>query len=236
VASSAYGALLAVVLLQLWSPVAAALGRVTITPEFPATATGLGWVNGASAGRAISVFGHPGALILYAAAVGYAVYRRDGRYSADTIRRIGRGTVVGARAPTAAILGLVAMSTVMTDAGMTAVLGQALAQLAGSILPALAPFVGGLGGFATGANTSSNILFGAMVEQAAQSAGVAPAVAVAALSAGGAIGSVLSPAKLVVGASTVGLLGSEGRLLREALGYGLVILVVVSVSTVLAVR
>ena len=42
----------------------------------------------------------------------------------------------------------------------------------------------------------------------------------AAQTAGGALGSVLAPAKVIVGCSTVGLGGKEGEVMRKLLGYG----------------
>lgn len=48
-------------------------------------------------------------------------------------------------------------------------------------------------------------------------------VILAAQTAGGAIGSMLAPAKIVVGCSTVGLGGKEGPILRAGVKYGLAI-------------
>jgi lactate permease len=44
-------------------------------------------------------------------------------------------------------------------------------------------------------------------------------VLLAAQTAGGAIGSVLAPSKIVVGASTAGIQGREGEVLSRLLGY-----------------
>ena len=48
-----------------------------------------------------------------------------------------------------------------------------------------------------------------------------PRLLLAAQTAGGALGSMIAPAKLIVGCSTVGLKGREGDVLRRTLFYGL---------------
>jgi lactate permease len=45
-------------------------------------------------------------------------------------------------------------------------------------------------------------------------------VILAAQTAGGALGSIISPAKVIVGCSTVGLNGKEGQVLGKLLFYG----------------
>ena len=52
--------------------------------------------------------------------------------------------------------------------------------------------------------------------------------------AGGAIGSVLAPSQIVVGASTAGMEGREGEVLGPLLGYCGVLMVVLSLIVVLA--
>lgn len=236
VAASAYVVLLVIVLVQLIPAVAAVLDRVGLQMTFPATTTGLNWQNAAAEGRRLSVFGHPGALILYSSAIAYVIYNRSHRYAARAWSRIVRRTVTAARVPTVAVLSLVAMASVMADVGMTEVLAQALSHLTGSLLPAAAPMIGALGGFATGTNTSANVLFGPVVEHAARDVGLSPVLALAAMNGGGAIGSVLAPAKIVVGASTVGLLGREGEVLRPLLRLGGAVVVLLAVVAFVSAR
>jgi len=50
----------------------------------------------------------------------------------------------------------------------------------------------------------------------------------AAQTAGGSLGSVLAPAKVIVGCSTVGLAGEEGGVMRKMLGYGLIPIITVA--------
>ena len=57
----------------------------------------------------------------------------------------------------------------------------------------------------------------------------------AAQTTGGALGSMLAPAKIIVGCSTAGLAGREGEVLKKTLPPGLIIAGVVGVLALVAV-
>jgi lactate permease len=57
--------------------------------------------------------------------------------------------------------------------------------------------------------------------------GVSVLIILAAQTTGGSLGSMLAPAKVIVGCSTSGLEGQEGRVMRITLVYGLLIAVVI---------
>ena len=80
-----------------------------------------------------------------------------------------------------------------------------------------------IGAFATGSNNNSNILFGPLQEGIAVLLKLSPAVIVAAQTTGGALGSMIAPAKIIVGCSTVGLQGHDGDVLRKTIPYGIII-------------
>ncbi len=61
--------------------------------------------------------------------------------------------------------------------------------------------------------------------------GVSPLIILAAQTAGGAIGSMFAPAKVIVGCSTVELAGQEGPVLRAVMRYGVAIVVGISLAT-----
>jgi len=61
--------------------------------------------------------------------------------------------------------------------------------------------------------------------------GISPQIILAAQTAGGAIGSLFAPAKVIVGCSTVGLGGREGPAVEATLRYGLVIVAGVALVT-----
>ena len=115
------------------------------------------------------------------------------------------------------------LATVMTATGMTFVLARAAIGVAGGTYPFVAPFVGLLGCFLTGSNTSSNVLLGALQRDAASFLTVNPALMAALQTTGGALGSMVTPAKVVMACATVGLQGQEGTVIRRALGPCLVL-------------
>jgi lactate permease len=205
------------------------LDRVEIAPDFPAVVTRLGWETAAEPGRAISVFGHAGALLLYASVFIFIWYKQGGvlptapagEYSG---RRIAGKTMRGSIKPTIGVYSLVAMALTMQHAGMTQVLALVLSANTGALFPFLSPFIGALGAFMTGSNTNSNVVFGQLQQQTALALGRSVAIILAAQTAGGAIGSAFAPAKVIVGSSTVPG-ASEGNVLRYASLSGLIVLI-----------
>ena len=99
------------------------------------------------------------------------------------------------------------------------VLARVLFLLAGKGYPFFSPFVGLLGCVITGSNTNSNILFGALQTDIAGLLGASPVILGAAQSAGGALGSMVAPAKVLLACATAGLAGREGRVIGRTLGY-----------------
>jgi lactate permease len=230
-----YGLLVGIVLIaQLVPPVRNLLGQVVLRFEFPELTTARGWVTPAGTGRTISVFGHAGALLMYAALITYAVFHRQGRYRAGTVGRIARTVVQKSASSSLGIIAMVGMAVTMEHAGMTHLLADGVARVAGPAFPLVSPFIGALGAFMTGSNTNSNVVFGGMQQHVATLVGVSPLLILAAQTAGGAVGSMFAPAKVIVGCSTVELGGQEGPALRSTMRYGLAIVAGIAVATVLA--
>ncbi|HET6946376.1 MAG TPA: L-lactate permease, partial [bacterium] len=85
------------------------------------------------------------------------------------------------------------------------------------------PFIGLLGTVITGSNTNSNVLFGALQRDAAGLLRLDPVLMAALQSAGGALGSMVAPAKVVLATATTGLAGQEGQVMRVTGRYVLVL-------------
>ena len=231
-----YTILVAIVLAaQLLPPVHDFLGQVVIRIQFPELTTSRGWVTPAGEGRTINLFGHAGALLTYTSLVTYALFHRQGRYADGTAGRIARTVVRRARRSSLGITALVGMAMTMEHAGMTHLLADGIARVAGPAFPLVAPFIGALGAFMTGSNTNSNVVFGSLQQHVAALVGVSPLIILAAQTAGGAIGSLFAPAKVIVGCSTVELGGKEGPVLRAAMRYGLAIVAGLALATGVAV-
>jgi lactate permease len=210
---------------------AGALDVVVLNLNFPAVETAFGWLTPAGPGRSISLFGHAGALLLYASIGAFLWFRWRGTFEPQNEYSgviIARKTVRGSVKSTVSIVALVAMALTMQHAGMTQLLALGLSENTGALFPFLSPFVGALGAFVTGSNTNSNVIFAQLQQQTARAVGAAVPVILAAQTAGGAMGSVFAPAKVVVGVSTVAD-ADEGKVLRLATAYGVGLLVVLGV-------
>lgn len=187
---------------------APALNRVVFAPTFPAVKTSFGWATAAGPGRAISLFGHAGALLLYASLIIFAWFRLRGPFptragATYSGRAILRKTLCSAARPTLAVYALVALGSTMEHSGMTQLLALGVSQAAGPLFPLISPFIGALGAFMTGSNTNSNVIFGPLQQSTAETLRLSTSLILAAQTAGGAIGSVFAPAKVVVAVSTV---------------------------------
>ena len=132
------------------------------------------------------------------------------------------------------IASMVSMAVIMQHAGMTDTLARGLAQGVGPLYPLIAPWIGALGAFMTGSNTNSNVVFGALQMRTAELLEYSLAIILAAQTAGAALASIMAPTKVVVGASTAGMAGREGDVMRKLLVYTAILLVFVSLLTIAA--
>lgn len=207
------------------------LSVITLDPHFPEVNTRFGWLTPAGPGRSISLLGHAGALLFYTSILSFLWFRWRGTFRGGeeySGRTIAVKTIKGSIKSTIGIVTLVAMAVTMQHAGMTQLLAQALSTSTGPLFPFLSPIIGALGAFMTGSNTNSNVVFGQLQLETATALGLSVAVILAAQTAGGAIGSLFAPAKVIVGASTVEG-ASDSLVLRNALTYGLAIIGILGV-------
>jgi lactate permease len=100
--------------------------------------------------------------------------------------------------------------------GMMEALSRALAMGAGGLLPMVSPWVGAIGSFMTGSNTSSNILFSVLQYDAAQTIGLSRTIVVSLQNVGGGLGNMVSVLNVAAICGVVGITGREGDLLRKA--------------------
>ena len=221
---------------ELWPWLHGVLNQVRIQVEFPALQTSLGWTTPAGTGRTISVFGHAGALLAYVSLAFFVVYWLTGHYTPGVGRRILADTVRSAVPSSIGIVSMVGFAMVMDHSGMTYVLAAGLGRAAGPLYPLVAPYIGMLGAFMTGSNTNSNVVFAPLQQQAAQLLGISVLIVLAAQTTGGSLGSMIAPAKLIVGCSTAGLAGQEGSVLKKTLPPALIIAGVVGIVALVAVQ
>lgn len=211
------------------------LGQVVLKVNFPQLETSAGYVTPAGTGRNIAPFSHAGAILAFSSILAYLVYRSAGLYKPGAPARIVSGTVRRVMSSSVSIASMVAMAVIMQHSGMTDTLARTLANSMGSAYPLVAPWIGALGAFMTGSNTNANVVFGALQLRTAQLLGYSAAIILGAQTAGAAVASILAPTKVVVGASTAGMAGKEGDVMRKLIGYTLFLVSLVSILALLSV-
>ncbi len=114
--------------------------------------------------------------------------------------------------------------------GMSSTLGLAFAA-SGALFPFFSPFLGWLGVFLTGSDTSSNALFANLQNVTANQIGVDPVLTVAANTTGGVTGKMISPQSIAVACAATGLVGHESDLFRFTLRHSLFFATLIGIIT-----
>ncbi len=162
-----------------------------------------------------------GSLVLYACIVAWLLMLLAGS-RVNFLAVYGR-TLRQLALPIVTIAFILAIAQLMNYSGMTASLAIALSKT-GFVFPFVAAFIGWLGVFLTGSDTSSNTLFGPLQAQTAQQLhNVSPILTAATNSSGGVMGKMISPQNLSVGAAGVNRVGAEGDIFRRVIGYSLIL-------------
>jgi lactate permease len=231
---SAYVLLIVVVLSAHWiAPLRDGLGSVQWSYSLPGVVTSIGYATPAESGTEFSPLAHPGMLLAYAALVVFLWFCGWGRYEPQAAGKILRATAQRAIPVSFGILIMVGVSTLLAYSGMTARLAEGLSASVGAVFPAVAPWLGAAGAFLTGSNTNSNLLFAPLQQRMADSLGVPERILLAAQTAGGAVGSVLSPAKVGLGSIAFRADLKEGDVMRRLLLPIGLLLAAASLCTVL---
>jgi L-lactate permease len=97
--------------------------------------------------------------------------------------------------------------------------GSLVSMVSAHVYPLIAPVFGTIGVFLTGSNTSSNALFGNLQKLTAQGLGLSDYLMASAGNAGSPAGKMISPQSIVIAATAVGLLGQEGKIMRQTIKY-----------------
>jgi len=119
--------------------------------------------------------------------------------------------------PTAgAVLTFVLAGEIVAGGGAAALLASAVESL-GGLHPVASPVLGALGGALTGSNAASNALFMPLQVEAARGVGVSTEFIAAIQNVAGSHASLLAPQRIVLAATSVGLVGRESEILRFAI-------------------
>jgi L-lactate transport len=162
-----------------------------------------------------------GTLVLAASGIAFLVMLAFGAPRAAFALTFAR-TLRQLKLPIVTIAFILSIATVMNYSGMTSSMALALAET-GFLFPFFSAFIGMLGVFLTGSDTSSNTLFGPLQATTAKVAGLDPILMAATNSSGGVMGKMISPQNLSVGAAGVGAVGREGEIFRRVIGHSLLL-------------
>lgn len=145
----------------------------------------------------------------------------------DTFRIAGK-TIYDMRYPALTVASVLGLAYVMNTSGMTNCLGLVFTKT-GTLFPFIAPFLGWLGVFLTGSDTSSNVLFGGLQKATAEQLGLSPILTGAANTSGGVMGKMISPQSLAVATAACGMVGEEGTLFRFTFKHSLFLTAIVGI-------
>jgi lactate permease len=211
------------VVLALPGPIHTLANSVVLTPLFPEVVTLQGFITPAGSGQVFRPILHPFTGLTVAAILTAIFYSRFSLFAPGSISSAAKTTWRSSIPASIGVIAAVGVSTLMDHCGMTLLLAKGFSQALQRFYPIVSPWVGMLGAFATGSNNNSNVLFASLQKNTALLLGLNPFWLVAAQTTGGALGSMISPAKILVGCSTVGLKGQDGAVLRITLPIGIFI-------------
>jgi lactate permease len=223
------------------NPINRALGSFTVGLPFPEVTTGYGVTSEAAMPYSpLAPLTHPGISMVVAALVTWGLYRARDYYDAwarttgAKQKGVLRGLLEGAIPASVPVLAFLVMAGVMNNSGQNDALALGIAAVAPAYVFAfLSNGIGIIGAFTTSSSTSSNVLFSDLQVTVARLNGLPAATILAAQSAGGQIGNAIAPANAVMGASTAGISGQEGEIIRKTLPWTLAAFLLTGIATVL---
>jgi len=152
------------------------------------------------------------------------------RVNIGTFFKTLRETLVELSLPILTIGLVLGFAYIANYSGMSSTLGLAFAAT-GLLFPFFSPFLGWLGVFLTGSDTSSNALFSNLQKVTAQQIGVNPILTIAANTTGGVTGKMISPQSIAVACAAVGLVGHESDLFRFTVKHSLFFATLIGIIT-----
>jgi lactate permease len=131
------------------------------------------------------------------------------------------------------IASMLGLAYLMNYSGMTSTLGLSLAST-GPAFPFFSAFVGWLGVFLTGSDTSANALFGNLQVVTARALGLNPMLTAAVNSAAGVMGKMISVQSIAVAVAATGMSrADESRLFRFTIKHSIFLMVLMAIVSML---
>ncbi|AMS14384.1 MULTISPECIES: lactate permease LctP family transporter [Pseudomonas] len=167
-----------------------------------------------------------GTAIFFSALISMLVLKINFKTGLTTLKE----TFYELRWPILSIGMVLAFAFVTNYSGMSSTMALVLAGT-GAAFPFFSPFLGWLGVFLTGSDTSSNALFSSLQATTAHQIGVNDTLLVAANTSGGVTGKMISPQSIAVACAATGLVGKESDLFRFTLKHSLFFATIVGLIT-----
>ena len=165
----------------------------------------------------LPVFYHAGTVLTLTAIFALGSLYATGKIERRSLQQASANALNKLVGTSAGILMLLIMARLLFVTGHIEILAYGVANVAGyAYLPFAAP-IGTFGAFITSSNMSSNILLASFQHEVASRLSVTPSFLLAAQTAGGAAGAVIGPSTILLGATTAGVQGREGEILRPLL-------------------
>jgi len=152
--------------------------------------------------------------------------------SIRTALGVAGNTLKQLRWPIVTIATILGFAYIMNFSGMAITLGYAFATT-GWFFPFFAAFLGWLGVFMTGSDTSTNALFGKLQAVTAEQLGINPLVTLNANTSGGVTGKMISPQSISVATAATHMVGRESEIFRFTLKHSLILCTVVGIICML---
>lgn len=165
-----------------------------------------------------------GTAILIAAVIAIALLRLKPSVAVRTLGETFRELAL----PIYSIGMVLAFAFIANYSGLSTTLAMALAHT-GKAFAFFSPFLGWVGVFLTGSDTSANALFGALQATTAAQLGLPEVLAVTANTTGGVTGKMISPQSIAIACAAVGLAGKESDLFRFTVKHSLAFLVLIGI-------
>ena len=167
----------------------------------------------------VNLLSAAGSSCMFACIVSAILLRMHPRRFAGVVFKSARQLIF----PVLTISSVLSMAFVMNYSGATGTLGLAFATT-GVAFPFFSPFLGWLGVFLTGSDTSSNALFGSLQVISAGKLGFSRVLIAAANSSGGVMGKMISVQSIAVAAAATGITVKEqSQLLRFTLKHSILL-------------
>lgn len=169
-------------------------------------------------------FSATGTAIMLAAIISIVMLKMRPKQALSTFGE----TIKELRTPIYSIGMVLAFAFIANYSGLSATLALALAHT-GKAFTFFSPFLGWLGVFLTGSDTSANALFAALQATTARQIGVPEVLLVAANTSGGVTGKMISPQSIAIACAATGLVGKESDLFRFTVKHSIIFTIMMGV-------